>query len=146
MNRKFKITEFFYIFYNINVFTVTFDQFNASLLNKSINFSQKKKSTDPKLWMVLYIKSNFRCKFKNFEHVCSGLSLMRGSLVFSLLSSLICSSSALPRPIRRQTRASAPFPSSQQHSWTGFAPATVVLTMRGSQQVGVRFRKAACQL
>ncbi len=27
----------------INVFTVTFDQFNASLLNKSINFLKKKK-------------------------------------------------------------------------------------------------------
>ncbi len=34
----------------MNVFTVTFDQFNASLLNKSINFFPKKKSlTDPKL-------------------------------------------------------------------------------------------------
>ncbi len=33
----------------INVFTVTFDQFNASLLNKSINFFPKKSLTDPKL-------------------------------------------------------------------------------------------------
>ncbi len=31
------------IFWNIvNVFTVTFDQFNASLMNKSINFFEKK--------------------------------------------------------------------------------------------------------
>ncbi len=35
---------------SINVFTVTFDQFNASLLNKSINLFPKKKSlTNPKL-------------------------------------------------------------------------------------------------
>ncbi len=37
---------------SINVFTVTFDQFNASLLNKSINFFNffpKKSLTDPKL-------------------------------------------------------------------------------------------------
>jgi len=31
----------------INVFTVTFDQLNVSLLNESINFS-KAKCTDPK--------------------------------------------------------------------------------------------------
>ncbi len=30
------------IIFIINVFTVTFDKFNASLLNKSINFFQKK--------------------------------------------------------------------------------------------------------
>ncbi len=30
--------------YSMNVFTVTFDQFNASLLNKSINFFPKEKS------------------------------------------------------------------------------------------------------
>ncbi len=35
----------------IHVFTVTFDQFNASLLNKSINLHPRKKKnlTDPKL-------------------------------------------------------------------------------------------------
>ncbi len=35
----------------INIFTLTFDKPNASLLNKSINFFQKKKQkrTDPKL-------------------------------------------------------------------------------------------------
>ncbi len=33
MNRKFKILIFYDI---INIFTITFDQFNASLLNKSI--------------------------------------------------------------------------------------------------------------
>ncbi len=32
----------------INVFTDTFDQFNASLLNKSKNFLKKKRFTDPK--------------------------------------------------------------------------------------------------
>ncbi len=37
-------------FWNIiNVFTVTFDQFNVSLMNKSISFLKKKKNlTDPK--------------------------------------------------------------------------------------------------
>ncbi len=35
MYRKFKIEVFYDI---INIFPVTFDQFNASLLNKSINF------------------------------------------------------------------------------------------------------------
>ncbi len=37
MNRSFKRTAFFYIIYcnNINVFTLTFDQFNGSLQNKS---------------------------------------------------------------------------------------------------------------
>ncbi len=34
---------FYYIIYIINVFTVTFDQFSASLLNKSINFLKRKK-------------------------------------------------------------------------------------------------------
>ncbi len=37
MNRKFKRTAFFLNKNIINVFTATFDQFNASLLNKSIN-------------------------------------------------------------------------------------------------------------
>ncbi len=38
MNRKFKRTAFFFFYKNIiNVFTATFDQFNASLLNNSIN-------------------------------------------------------------------------------------------------------------
>ncbi len=43
LNRKFKRTAFkIEIFCNIiNVFTVTFDQFDASLLNKTINFSKK---------------------------------------------------------------------------------------------------------
>ncbi len=46
MNRKFKRTALFEIeiFCNIIIdLTVTFDQFNASLINKSIHFS-----TDPK--------------------------------------------------------------------------------------------------
>ncbi len=45
MNIKFKRTDFIWniiIFYSINVFTVTFDQFNVSLLNKIINIIQKK--------------------------------------------------------------------------------------------------------
>ncbi len=44
MNRKFKRKHLFdiEIYCNIiNVFTVTFDQFNASLMNKSINFNLK---------------------------------------------------------------------------------------------------------
>ncbi len=32
-------------FCNINLFTVTFNQFNASVLNKSINFLQKQNKT-----------------------------------------------------------------------------------------------------
>ncbi len=46
MNRKFKRTVFFEIeiVCNIvNVFTITFNQLNASLLNKSINFFQEEK-------------------------------------------------------------------------------------------------------
>ncbi len=44
------------IFCNIiNVFTVTFDQFNESLLNKSINFlKDKKKKTDHKQTVCVY--------------------------------------------------------------------------------------------
>ncbi len=39
------------IFYKIiNVFTVTFDQFNASLLNKSINFLKRKKERKKSCW------------------------------------------------------------------------------------------------
>jgi len=54
LNRKFKRTAFIIgknVFFNcINVCTVTFDQFNASLLNKSINFFFKRKlNTDLKL-------------------------------------------------------------------------------------------------
>ncbi len=44
MNRKFKRTALFEIeiFCNIiNIFTITFDQFNMSLMNKSINLFQK---------------------------------------------------------------------------------------------------------
>ncbi len=43
MNRKFKRTAFIWNtnLYIINVFTVTFDQFNASLMNKSINVFKK---------------------------------------------------------------------------------------------------------
>ncbi len=45
------------IFCNIaNVFTVTFDNFNASLLNKIIYSKNKtKKLTNPQFWMVVYI-------------------------------------------------------------------------------------------
>ncbi len=38
----------------INVFSVTFHQFNVSLLNKSINFLKKKNLTDPKLMYTVY--------------------------------------------------------------------------------------------
>ncbi len=42
MNRKSKNNFETEIFCNIiNAFTVTFDEFNATLLNKSINLSQK---------------------------------------------------------------------------------------------------------
>ncbi len=48
LNRKFKRTAYtvleIEIFRNIkNAFTVTFDQFKAALLNKSMNFYQKMK-------------------------------------------------------------------------------------------------------
>ncbi len=39
------------IFYNIiNIFTVNFDQFNTSLLSKSINFL-----LTPNFWMIVYL-------------------------------------------------------------------------------------------
>jgi len=40
MNRKFKVNIYIYIYICMYVFTVTFDQFNVSLLNKSINSIQ----------------------------------------------------------------------------------------------------------
>ncbi len=46
MNRKFKITTFIFVKKIVKVFGVTFDQFNASLLNNTIFF---KNDTDPKL-------------------------------------------------------------------------------------------------
>ncbi len=59
MNRKFRRTAFicykiyFVIFYFVNIFTVTFGQFNASLLNKSINLY--KKLYTYKLYLNIYI-------------------------------------------------------------------------------------------
>ncbi len=45
------------IFFNItNVFTITFDQFNASFLNKSINLFQNILLT-VNFWMIVYIIS-----------------------------------------------------------------------------------------
>jgi len=58
----------------INVFTVTFEQFNASLLNKSICFFYfLKKMTDPKLLnakilSVLYICPLYHYKYDFFYH------------------------------------------------------------------------------
>ncbi len=46
----FKCKGLFEIFFVINVFTVTLDQLDASLLNKSINFLKK----TPNLSMVVY--------------------------------------------------------------------------------------------
>jgi len=43
------------IFCNINVFNVTPDQFNASLLNKRIHLLTK--SSDAKFWMAVWIKN-----------------------------------------------------------------------------------------
>ncbi len=56
INRKFKITVFIWNLFEmicniINVFTITFEQLNASLLNKSNNFYQKI-LTDLKLWNI----------------------------------------------------------------------------------------------
>ncbi len=39
--------------YTSNIFTVTFDQFNVSLLNKSINFFEKN-LLSPELWRVVH--------------------------------------------------------------------------------------------
>ncbi len=50
---------------NINVFTVTFDQFNASLLNKSNNIFKKQHLTDPKLLYDAYISSFIKGLEKN---------------------------------------------------------------------------------
>ncbi len=46
-----------------NVFTVTFDQFNASLLNKSINLFEKKKFVVKKTLRLKDIKC-LKCKHK----------------------------------------------------------------------------------
>jgi len=48
----------------INAFTVSFDQFNASLLNKSIHFFQKTKNKKtflltPNFWTVVYVTNAF---------------------------------------------------------------------------------------
>ncbi len=37
----------------INVFTATFDQFNASLMNKRITFFQKKEKNSPQIFKCL---------------------------------------------------------------------------------------------
>ncbi len=58
MNSKFKRTEFILniTFCNIILFfTVTFDQYHASLLKKSINFLKKKILLTPNFRTVLYI-------------------------------------------------------------------------------------------
>ncbi len=51
------------IFCNIiKVFTVTFDQFNASLLNKCINFFQNGKQKTlltPIFWMIMQVTGTF---------------------------------------------------------------------------------------
>jgi len=55
--RKFKERDLFEIeiFCNIiHIFTVTFDQFNASLLNKSINFFKKKIILTSNVSTILY--------------------------------------------------------------------------------------------
>ncbi len=52
-NVMFKTTAFVWnriFYYIINVFTVTFDQFSASLLNKSINFLKRKKDRKKSYW------------------------------------------------------------------------------------------------
>ncbi len=66
MNKKFKLHLFkIEMFCNINVFNLTFDQFNASLLSKNVFLSKiKPKSywsqtfTDPKHWydMIKYFR------------------------------------------------------------------------------------------
>ncbi len=51
------IVPLFDFFLNIlDVLTVTFDQFNASLLNKSVNLFFLKVLLPPNFWTVEYIK------------------------------------------------------------------------------------------
>ncbi len=55
MNRKSKRTAFIWnrhIFNIINVFNITFDQFNAAVMNKTINYL-KKSLLMPNIWMEL---------------------------------------------------------------------------------------------
>ncbi len=59
LNRKFKRTAFLWnrnVCIILNVFTGTFDQVNASLLNTNINFFKKVLLT-PNSWMVVYSKT-----------------------------------------------------------------------------------------
>jgi len=42
---------------NINVFTVIFDRFDPSLMNKSFNFFKKKILMMPSFWMVVFLHS-----------------------------------------------------------------------------------------
>ncbi len=45
----------------INVLTVSFDQFNVSLMNKSVPFFKKKKWPNPNFWTIVYVQ------FKNVK-------------------------------------------------------------------------------
>ncbi len=48
-----------YFFNLINVFTITFDQFNATMLNKSIHFLKKKKKNLTDIPQILNSSLNF---------------------------------------------------------------------------------------
>ncbi len=63
MNRKFKDEFIWNIFFcnSVNTFTVTFEQFNAPLQNKIINFFQKKILLAPNynynsVWVWIFVK------------------------------------------------------------------------------------------
>ncbi len=61
----------------INVFTATFDQFNASLMNKRITFFQKKEKTSPQI---------FKCLEQNEEQrMCISAWLMFYQCILSFL-------------------------------------------------------------
>ncbi len=79
MNRKLKTIFFIEIFCNnINVFTDTFDQFNASLQNKSIHFI-----TDHKC-IIAYV--NLTCKSVILISWCLYGTSIRGKPIFTLAS------------------------------------------------------------
>ncbi len=57
---SFSEMEIFCICYIINPFTVTFDEFNASLLNKSINlFYLVKSFLTPSYWITVFPQKNY---------------------------------------------------------------------------------------
>ncbi len=70
---------------NIFVETITLDQFNASLLNKSINFFKEILMT-PKFWMVACIKNKYN--LYNY-YARMGLQIQRLHIIIIQKTSLL---------------------------------------------------------